>query len=161
MLKLCLMALFFAQACLAGDAGAVTLKWADAGRLIQGKQVSVALAAGGVRKGRITSFDAESIAFEKGNPARVNRKDIKEIKLVDFQGSGRRIGKLLGGAVGLLGGIIGAVAVGMDETSTHKSRDKAVAATLIVGGLPAGLAGGYYLGRLADREVTIIRIIPD
>jgi hypothetical protein len=63
--------------------------------------------------------------------------------------------------VGLLGGIIGGVAVGMNETSAHKGRDKVVAATLMIGGLPAGLAGGYYLGRLADREVTVIRIIPE
>ncbi len=161
MRKALLLAVVCAHIGFAAGNEAVTLKWSDAARLIQGKQVAVALSSGGVRKGLVTNVDSESIAFEKGKPAQVNRQDVKEIKLIDYQGDGRRFGKLLGGAVGLLGGIIGGAAVGMNEVSAHKERDKVVAATLIIGGLPAGLAAGYYLGRRADREVTIIRIIPE
>ena len=36
-----------------------------------------------------------------------------------------------------------------------------VAAVLAVGGLPLGLLAGHYIGRRADKEVTIIRIIPE
>jgi hypothetical protein len=68
---------------------------------------------------------------------------------------------MIGGAAGLLGGLIGAVAVGMDETSSHKGRDKVVAGILAVGGLPLGLLAGYFLGRQLDKEVTVIRIIPE
>ncbi len=60
-----------------------------------------------------------------------------------------------------MGGLIGAVAIGMDETSSHKGRDKVVAGILAVGGFPFGLLAGYLLGRQIDKEVTVIRIIPE
>jgi hypothetical protein len=58
-------------------------------------------------------------------------------------------------------GLVGAVAVGLNETSSHKDQNRAVAALLAIGGLPVGLITGYLLGRQADKEVIIIRIVPN
>ena len=127
--------------------------------LVRGKQVTVTTVQGAKHKGRVAEADADSLSLEKA--PRIPRPQVAEIRLVEYAGGGRRIGKLLGGAFGFLGGILAAVAVGMDETSSHKDRDKAVATVCAIGGLPGGLVGGYYLGRLADREVTILRIIPE
>jgi hypothetical protein len=73
MLRACLIALLLSRICLAQDAGVVRLKWTDAWRLIEGKQVSVVLAGGGSRKGIVTSVDSGFIVLEKGTPARINR----------------------------------------------------------------------------------------
>jgi hypothetical protein len=152
-----ILLLAFGQAILAGESRAVQLKWADATQLVLGKQV-VVLTAAHRYKGRAVAADAGSLSLEK---ATIRRVDVAEIRLVEYVGNGRHIGKLVGGGTGLLAGIIGGVAVGLDETGTHKERDKALAVTSIVAGLPAGLAAGYFLGRLADKQTTILRIIPE
>jgi hypothetical protein len=55
---------------------------------------------------------------------------------------------------------VGAVAIGLKEDTAHKDRNKVLAGAAGLGGLPAGLICGYLLGRQADKEVTLIRIIP-
>jgi uncharacterized protein with ACT and thioredoxin-like domain len=47
------------------------------------------------------------------------------------------------------------------DSLPHKGRDKVLAGILAVGGLPLGLLAGYLLGRQIDKEVTVIRIIPE
>jgi hypothetical protein len=158
--RLFLMALLLStQAAPAARTSTVQMRWDDAIHLVRGRTAEIVTASGAKRKGRVAAADAGSISLEAPG-APIARTDVAEIRLVQYLGNGRSIGKKLGGAVGLLGGVIAAVAVGMNETSSHKDRDKAVAALCIAGGLPGGLAGGYFLGRLADKETTVIRIIP-
>lgn len=152
--------LLAAQAAPAARTSTVQMRWNDAIDLVRGRTAEIVTTSGAKHKGKVAGADADSISLEKTPGAAIPRKDIAEIRLVQYAGNGRSIGKKLGGAVGLIGGLIAAVAVGMNETSTHKGRDKVVATLCIVGGLPGGLAGGYFLGRLADKETTVIRIIP-
>jgi hypothetical protein len=123
--------------------------------------VAVITTGGATYKGTVRVFYPDFLALSGGSEPRLRRTEIAEIRLTEYVGNGRRLGKRLGGAIGLVGGLLGAVVVGMDETSTHKGRDKAVAAVLAVGGLPLGLLAGHYIGRQADKEVTLIRIIPE
>lgn len=140
------------------DVRIIRVRWPELDGLVLDKQVSIFTTAGQTLKGRVSAIDAGAILLS-GKTPRVARADVAEIRITDYAGNGRRIGKLVGGAVGLTAGLIGAVAVGMDETSSHKGRDKAIATISAVGGLPAGLAAGYYLGRQADKQVAIIRIV--
>ena len=109
----------------------------------------------------VHAVEADGISFESGKTARLGRSSIAEIRLIDYVGNGRYIGKMVGGAAGLTAGLLGMVAVGMKENTEHKDRNKVLAAVFAVSGLPLGLLGGYYLGKRADREVTVIRIIPE
>ena len=144
-----------------GQTKSVRMRWADLDNLIRAQRVSVSTTGGATHKGTVRAIDADSLSLAGGAHPRLLRAEITEIRVTEFAGNGRRAGKMIGGAAGLLGGLIGAVAVGMDETSSHKDRDKVVAGILAVGGLPLGLLAGYFLGRQIDKEVTVIRIIPE
>jgi hypothetical protein len=139
----------------------VRMSWADLDNLIRGQRVSLSTTGGTTLKGTVRAIDADSLSLTGGSNPRLRRAEITEIRVTEFTGNGRHFGKLAGGAVGLLGGLIGAVAVGMDETSSHKGRDRVLAGMLAAGGLPLGLLAGYFLGRQIDKEVTIIRIVPE
>jgi hypothetical protein len=142
----------------AGEAKAVRMRWTDAGELILGKRVAVMTVRGEVVKGLVRTVEPGAILLDKGS---VSRPDITEIHLIEYAGNGRHIGKLVGGAVGLMGGLLGAAAYGLKEDAANKDRNKALSVLFAVAGLPAGLAAGWLLGRRADREVTLIRVIPE
>jgi hypothetical protein len=162
-LSLLLVALLLVPEPLAfvGQTKSVRMRWADLDNLIRGQRVSLSTTGGKSYKGKVQAFDADSLSLTGGSNPRLRRFEIAEIRLPAFAGNGRRFGKLVGGAIGLVGGLIGAVAIGTDETSAHKERDKVVAGMLAVGGLPIGLLTGYLLGRQIDKEVTVIQIIPE
>jgi hypothetical protein len=145
----------------ASETKSIRMRWADMDSLIRGRRVSVSTTGGTTLKGTVRAIDSDSLSLTGGANPRLRRSEITEIRVTEFTGNGRHLGKLAGGAAGLLGGLIGAVAIGMDETSPHKGRDKVVAGILAVGGLPIGLLAGYLLGRQIDKEVTVIRIIPE
>ncbi len=111
-------------------------------------------------KGRVHQVNADGIYFETGKTLKVDRTAVRRIRLIRYVGNGRRFGKLVGGGAGLMFGLIGAAALGM-EPGSNKGGKKAAVYALGIGGLPAGLLGGYYLGRAADREVTVIEVIPE
>ncbi len=111
-------------------------------------------------QGRVHHVDADAIYFETGKALKVDRAAVRQIRLIRYVGNGRRFGKLVGGGAGLMFGLIGAAALGMEQGS-NKGGKKAAVYAVGIGGLPAGLLGGYYLGRAADREVTVIEVIPE
>jgi hypothetical protein len=145
----------------AGQTKSVRMRWADLDNLIREQRVSLSTTGGKSYKGKVRDFDADSLSYTGGSNPRLRRAEIAEIRLTAYAGNGRHFGKLVGGAIGLVAGLIGAVAIGMDETSAHKERDKVLAGLVGVGGLPIGLLTGYLLGRQIDKEVTVIRIIPE
>jgi len=153
--------LTFQSLALASDAQAVRLRWSDAGDLVRGKRITVITTGGATYKGTVRVFYPDFLALAGGSEPRIRRAEIAEIRLTEYVGNGRRMGRRLGGAIGLAGGLRTAVVVGLDETSTHKGRDKAVAAVLAAGWITLGLLAGHYIGRQADKEVTVIRIIPE
>jgi hypothetical protein len=66
----------------------------------------------------------------------------------------------MGGALGLAIGLVSARAIGLSEGSANSTGDKIAVGVLAVGGLPLGLLVGDYLGKQADKQVTIIHIVP-
>jgi hypothetical protein len=66
----------------------------------------------------------------------------------------------MGGALGLAIGLVSAAAIGLSEGSANSTGDKIAVGVLAVGGLPLGLLVGDYLGKQADKQVTIIHIVP-
>jgi len=145
----------------AGQTKSVRMRWADLDNLIRGQRVSLSTTDGKSYKGKVQAFDADSLSLTGGSNPRLRRMEIAEIRLTAFAGNGRRFGKLVGGAIGLMAGLLGAVVFGMNETSAHKDRDKVLAGIVGIGGFPIGLLTGYLLGRQIDKEVTIIRIVPE
>lgn len=143
---------------LAAGTSTISLRRQEAGAIIRGKKVTVIPNSGAKKSGLVIGIEPDITLEESGA---IPWADIKEIRLIEYSGEGRRIGKMIGGAVGLMGGILGAVAVGMDETSAHKGRDKAVATVSVIGGLPTGLVLGYLAGRRADKGTTLITIAPE
>ena len=143
------------------DGRAVRLKWQDAASLARGRTAIVTTTGGAKRKGRIANFTPEAILFEDSKKGTVPRPDVAEIRVVDYVGNGRHVGKMLGGAAGLLAGLLTAAVVGLDEAAGNQDRNKAIAVVSVVGGLPAGMIGGYLLGRRLDKQVTIVRILPE
>ena len=139
---------------------AISLRWADAGRLATGKQVSVITTDGAIRKGRVRAMDADGIDFEDTRTPRIPRAAVSEIRVTEYVGGGRRFGKLIGGAAGLTIGLCAAAVIGLREGSGSRASDKALAGILGIGGLPIGMTLGYLIGRQADKRVTAIRIIP-
>jgi hypothetical protein len=91
---------------------------------------------------------------------RLNRSAITEIRLIAYAGNGRRLGKFVGRALGLAIGLGTGAAIGLREGSAFNDSDKVLAVTLMLDGFPAGLGLGYLVGRQADKETTVIRIIP-
>ncbi len=153
-------AALFCQSVLAAETRSVSLPWRELGGMIAGREITVKTPAGQGYKGRASRVDDAAIYFESGRTLRLARADVAEIRLVDYDGNGRRIGKLAGGALGLMLGLGIAAALGMREGSNEPGK-KAYIYAIAIGGLPGGLAGGYYLGRLADKQVTVIRVIPE
>ena len=145
----------------AGQTKSVRMRWTDLDTLIHGQRVSSSTTGGKSYKGKVRAFDADSLSLTGGANPRLRRVEIAEIRLTVFAGNSRHFGKLVGGAIGLVAGLIGAVAVGMDETSAYKERNKVLAGVVGGGGLPIGLLTGYLLGRQIDKEVTVIEIIPE
>ncbi len=143
----------------AAESHVIRLRWVDVAQMIPGKQVSVLTVDGAAHKGRVRTVETDTIVFEKDRTPAVPRASVAEIRMTEYNGDGRRFGKMVGGITGLMFGLIGAAVIGMKEGSAHRTGDKVAAVTLAVGGLPLGMAGGYMLGRLADKEVTVIRII--
>lgn len=148
------------QPSVAADTHPVRLRWVDLGGLIQGKQASVTTADGSTRKGRVRAVEDNAILFENSKTPPVDRTKVAELRMVEYVGNGRSRGKFLGGMVGLVAGLVGAAAIGSKEGSGHRTGDKVLAGTLGIGGFPLGLAAGYLLGRQADKQVTVIHIIP-
>jgi hypothetical protein len=147
----------------------IRMAWIDLEPMIRGHNVIVRTSGASLR-GRALMVEKDSLllevrktsdaaAYPKGRTS-VPRAAIQEITLVQYVGNGRRIGKFIGGALGLTFGLLAAVAIGFKENPETVGRRKVFIAILVPGSLIGGLLGGYLLGRLADREITVIEVIP-
>jgi len=135
----------------------VSMRWDDLGPMIRNQRVEVRSDTGWV-KGRAVRTEPDRMILEN---ATIRRDRISEVKVVQYSGEARRLGKFLGGAVGLVGGLLGALAIGLQESPPPSMGEKAAAGALAVGGLPGGMLAGYLIGRALDRKVTLIRVIPN
>lgn len=154
----------------AADPVRVHITWQDLEPLVRGEHVRIETADGVSLEGRAIKVDQDSLVVEvrrsskpgvypKGR-ASVERSSVARIKVIRYIGNGRKIGKTIGGAAGLAAGLTGAVAIGFEENPDTAGRRKVAIALLIPGAIIGGLLAGWLLGRAADREVTLIEIIP-
>lgn len=150
--------IFTATACAlpAAEPHAVRMRWEDISGLISGEKVVLYEESRSLR-GRVTAVDPTGISLDRGR--RAARAAVQRIRLTRYAGNGRHAGKMIGGLAGLLIGITGAAAIGLQEGSGSDSGKKAAVIALGAGGLPAGMFLGYFLGRKADEEVLLIEII--
>jgi len=156
---------------LAGDVFRVRLAWKDLEPMVRGHEVSVRTRDGASVKGRALAVEGESLVVDvrkTSNPAAhpkgraaIPGGAIQELRMTRYIGNGRRAGKTIGGGAGLLAGVVAAVAIGFKEDPDTAGSRKVLIGLLIPASLIGGLLGGYLLGRAADREVTIIELIPD
>ena len=139
----------------------MALPWSGISSLILSRNVTIVEPDGTSLRGRVVAVDDNSLTLDRGSAGRgpIPRQQIQEIRYVRYEGNGRRWGKWFGGAAGLLAGLTGAAAIGLDEAATSKG-DHALAAFSAIAGLPAGLVIGYLAGRAADREEVTIRVVP-
>lgn len=139
----------------------LAVPWSSLSAVVLNRNVTITEEGGTSVRGRVVAVDEKELTIDRGAAGRgpIARQQIREIRFVRYEGNGRRWGKYLGGAAGLLAGLVGAVAIGLDESATGKG-DHALAAASAVAGLPAGLAIGYFAGRAVDRVEVTVRILP-
>jgi hypothetical protein len=137
----------------------VQLSWEDLRGVIGAKEVAISSPTGAIYKGRVHRVEDDAIVLEGRNPS-AKRTQSTEIRFTEFAGNGRHFGRRVGGALGLVAGLVGAAAIGLSEGSGSNTGEKTAAAALAVGGLPLGLLVGDYLAKQADKQVTIIHVVP-
>jgi hypothetical protein len=161
------MALFWGGATGLAALRPMELKWSELDSVISGHAVELTLPGGARVKGDVAAVreDALAIDVRKTSDAKaypkggttIPRASVTTLRLERSRGHWGRILGPLGGSVAgaLLGGYI--------TNAVTDQRDLANLGKVGFVGLVSGVAGGvagYYLGRVADRKVIVIRIMP-
>lgn len=160
------LALALAMALVSGSAQAesapVELKWSELGAVAIGHDVEFTTKEGVTLRGNVVSVRPEELVLEAkhmSNPklfpkggATIPRASVGTLRIVKIKAAwGRRLGTTLGLVAGLtLGGYTAA------KTGSHSD---AALLTTFLGITGATTVAGYFLGRSADRKVTVIRIV--
>ena len=139
------------------------LKWGEIAPIIGGHRVQLVLPDGTMIKGEAITVrddalvvDVKSTSNARACPkgsASISRTSVNLIQVERRRGSW---GRNLGTAVGIISGVVlgGYVAaVTADSAGTGIPTFLGIAA--------AGTIGGFYIGRGLDKQVTLIKIIPD
>jgi hypothetical protein len=134
----------------------VAVRWDELRNMVADARVEVFTSTGTI-KGRVRATDDQSMTVGREI---VHRNDVSRVKITRYVGNGRKIGRGIGFVTGMVFGLIALVAIGMDETSTDsKSTKQAKAVSAWLGTWAGATIGGWLLGRLADREVTEVRVL--
>ncbi len=167
---LCLALMYPQQSAWAADAARVRIAWQDLDPLVRGERVRIETRAGVSLEGRAITVDRDSLVvdvrrsskpdlYPKGRTS-IERASVVQIRVTRYVGNGRKFGETVGGAAGLAAGLAGAVAIGFEENPETVGRRKVMIGVLVPAAIVGGLVTGWLLGRVADREVTLIEIIP-
>lgn len=140
----------------------VELKWSELAAVVTGQNIEFTTKEGVTLRGNVVSVRPEEMVldakhtsnpkiFSKGGVT-VPRTSVDTLRMIKTKAAwGRRLGTTLGLVAGLtLGGYTAANAGGSD----------AAILTTFLGITGAATVGGFFLGRSADRKVTMIRIVP-
>jgi hypothetical protein len=140
----------------------VTMPWHDMRTFIHDKKVTVTTDKG-VVSGRVVSIADDSLNLRTGRQTQaIPRASVSTVKLTRYDGPARKVGLGIGFVFGLVAGIVMVVYVGLDEThqdSREVRKAKTIAAWLGTWG--GSILTGWLIGRLIDREVLLIRPIPE
>ncbi len=146
------------------DVKVLTLQWNEVGAAVRSQMVTVELTRHNRLKGTIIEvgqdairIDIQSSSDKKAFPpgeASVPRKEVGEIRIKRVKGVGRLIGAAGIGTAASLGSLPWAIS----DSRANVSDGKRIAQWVAITG--AAVAGGYWLGRLIDTKVTVIKIAP-
>ena len=127
-----------------------------------GHRVSIPLPGGGLVEGEALSVRDDSLVLDivkTSDPSRyakgqapIPRSSITELRLAERRGAG---GRILGTAIGALGGIVAGA-----ELAVHKTNSEAAGVSAFTVTAVALTVGGYFAGRSADRHTRLLRIAP-
>ncbi|HTM48672.1 MAG TPA: hypothetical protein VL285_08330 [Bryobacteraceae bacterium] len=142
----------------------VETAWSDLGGLISSRKIALVLPDGARIEGKALSVKADAIVMtisktsDRGahpqGPASIPRASVAALRLLEMRVRGRIIATTAGIVGGLAAGAGIILANGL-FTDTSTGRD--VGAAVAIFGLPTA---GYFIGRAADKKVTVIRIAP-
>jgi len=138
------------------------ITWNELGILVVGQQISTVLPDGTRLQGEALAVRPESLLLDVHKSSKkklhgvgqseIPRTAIGEIRVIRPQGAAMRV---LGGVLGAAGGALSSTAFAVAADST---------AAFVVGLAvltPLAAVGGYYAGKMADRRVTRLGILPD
>jgi hypothetical protein len=138
------------------------LLWSELAPVVVDRRAKTTLPDGTRIEGDVLAVRSDALVMDvtktsnrKAHPkgqSEIPRGSLTELALIKQKGPG----KLIGGILGTVGGV--ALAAALIVASDGSA---AVGWTSVLVVIPAVAAGGYYLGRLADRRVTRIAITPD
>lgn len=154
-----------ASSALAAQQKQLRLKWSELTRVVLGQKATMILPSGASIEGKVLAVEpdilviditktSDSRAYPKGQ-ASVPRSSVSVLNVKKVQYRWRVIGTAIGAGTGLLAGWFMALLIAADE----KPRPAATAAFV---GITGGLATvGYFAGQKADRQITVITIVPE
>jgi len=128
--------------------------------MVTGQKIAIA-APEGLLEGRVVGVEEDTLRLQtKKGEVRIPRASITTLELRQMRKSGRIIGTVAGGGLGIIGaGLIEFAACGITVFSPCAPHGGATAAAVAVGiGLPVG---GFFVGKWADGKNTLITILRD
>lgn len=143
--------LFDSIAVFAGDR-TLQLKWNQLAPLLTGEKVVLRLENGERLNSRVAAVEADGLVLKR-HDQRVARNSIRELRLVHMRARGR--------IIGTVGGLVGGLAIGMAIAVSrfwNAGNGTAAASLAVAVGLPVG---GYFIGKMTDRQETVIQVMPD
>ena len=158
--------LLLAGLCVALESGMaqskpLELKWNELSSIIAGHRVEISLAGNATVQGEAVAVRQDSLVidvakasgpkpYSAGN-AEIPRSDVGLIRVQRMRGSwGRTLGTIIGVVAGLGGG----------GYAASRTDSGGAAVVVLVAVTSAAAVGGYCVGRILDRSVTLIRIVP-
>jgi hypothetical protein len=138
-----------------------SLAWNELGPMVVDRKVGMTLPDGTRLERRALAVRPEALVlgvtktsnrkvYPKGQTS-VPRWSVREVRVIKHNSGG---GKVVGGTLGVLGGVLGASWLAYVGGA-------AGAWVGLLAVVPLATTGGYYAGRELDREVTRITIVPD
>ena len=139
------------------------LQWGDLAGMITAQKVSMVLPDAARLQGKVLAVEPESLvlditktsdrrAYPKGR-ASIPRASVSMLRLTK---PGGHVWQIVGGTLGTLGGLFaGGLLVGVADA------DEAAAAVAVLGSAVLGGVAGWWGGRVSDRRVMVITVIPE
>jgi len=139
------------------------LQWGDLAGMITAQKVSMVLPDAARLQGKVLAVEPEALlldisktsnrqAYPKGR-ASIPRASVSVLRLTK---PGGHVGQIVGGILGSLGGLLaGGLLVGVADA------DEAAAVVAVLGAAVAGGVAGWWGGRVSDRKVIVITVVPE
>jgi len=138
------------------------MKWSELAPMVTGQHASLTLSDGTAVKGEAVAVRDDAILMYvsrgvKGYPKGSGAVPRSSIVLIDVQQTKGDWGRIMGTVIGVVGGISISVYT-IDKILFHVSGGGATG--IFAGTVATGSLAGYFIGRVIDRRVVHIRIIP-